>query len=559
VNTAEDHLWDLLAQWEELYRKGKDISVEALCRNCPELARRLQARIDCLKQMDWLVKQDNASGQLDAKDKSDTRHFGTPADRLTWVGKTLSGGRYLVTNKLGEGGMGFVYRGHDQNLDTDIVIKVPRPAMLEDADFARRFQREIRSLVQLVHPHIVKINEVGEHDGLPFAVMQFLAGGTLRNRQRHGPDGKSLPMPLHQLTDWLGHVAAALDFIHQQHFIHRDVKPENILFDAHGNAYLSDFGVVKVVAESPPRKQQSIRTGKDVVFGTPHYMAPELILGQPYDGRVDQYALAVAVYELLLGRYPIDGPNSAAIFVRQTTTEPQPLSTLLPSVPQPVSGVIARALSKNPHKRFPNCRSFAHSLLQATRRQPADLFSGLSDQKQMASHKPPGNSEIPSLQEGPTTGHRSGRFTTRQWINQLLRLGADGNRNKSYGKPCLAKERPVARALQSKLLSWRWPVICTFSLLAIAWTLWAMTLHVQTKAGTLLLEIDQQGAEVILDSKSITVTTANAEHLRIRADEGRHVLKVTKAGFEGYTNELSLKSGTTEFVNCTFRDFLSNR
>src|SRR5215470_9360133 len=114
-------------------------------------------------------------------------------DAVNWVGATLDG-RYRVAARLGEGGMGFVYKARDSRLDADVVIKVPRPSMLEDPTFADRFAREIRSLVRLEHPHIVRVSDVGTHDGLPFAVMQFLPGGSLRDRQRRGPDGRPVPM-----------------------------------------------------------------------------------------------------------------------------------------------------------------------------------------------------------------------------------------------------------------------------------------------------------------------------------------------------------------------------
>src|SRR5581483_4422319 len=133
--------------------------------------------------------------------------------------------------------------------------------------------------------------------------------------------------------DWLEPVAAALDFIHQQHYVHRDVKPDNILFDAHGHAYLSDFGVAKVLAGSARREAATVHTEAGIVLGTPQYMAPELVMGRPFDGRVDQYALAVTVYELLAGRYPFTGPTSAAIFVQATTKAPPPLGTVAPGLP----------------------------------------------------------------------------------------------------------------------------------------------------------------------------------------------------------------------------------
>jgi serine/threonine protein kinase len=121
----------------------------------------------------------------------------------SWVGLQLSAGRYLVDTLLGAGGMGFVYRARDRNLDTSVVIKVPRRALLDDPDFAGRFAREIRSLVQLVHPHIVKISDAGEHDGLPFAVMQCLPGGSLEDRRVLQPDGRAQPLAPDTLIEWL--------------------------------------------------------------------------------------------------------------------------------------------------------------------------------------------------------------------------------------------------------------------------------------------------------------------------------------------------------------------
>jgi serine/threonine-protein kinase len=281
-----------------------------------------------------------------------------------WVGEVLSG-RYKVLSQLGEGGMGFVYRARDGNLDCEVVVKVPRRSLLEDPEFAARFTREVRSLVRLVHPHIVKVQDVGQHDGLPFAVMQYLPGGSLRDRQPRGSDGTPRPLPPESLREWLPGVAGALDFIHQQRYIHRDVKPDNILFDAHGFPFLSDFGVAKVVADNSERRQKTVLTGAGMVLGTPQYMAPELLLGQGYDGRVDQYALAVMLYELLSGRYPFDGSTSTAIFVKQTTEEPPPLQLLVPSMPPQLAAAIHKALAKEPSARFADCTSFAQAVIEA--------------------------------------------------------------------------------------------------------------------------------------------------------------------------------------------------
>jgi serine/threonine-protein kinase len=134
--------------------------------------------------------------------------------------------------ELGEGGMGYVYRAYDGNLDTDVVIKAPRRSMMEDEEGVKRFALENRALVKLAHPHVVKILDVGEHDDLPFTVMQYLSGGNLEDRL-HPSAGTAILPPQH-LNTWLRPVAQAIDFIHSQGFVHRDVKPANILCPTRG-------------------------------------------------------------------------------------------------------------------------------------------------------------------------------------------------------------------------------------------------------------------------------------------------------------------------------------
>ena len=281
-----------------------------------------------------------------------------------WVGRELSGGRYRVDAQLGEGGMGTVFRAWDKNLSTEVVIKVPHAAMLQDAEFAARFGREIRSLVKLSHPHIVKISDVGDHDRLPFAVMQFLPGGSLEDKQKSGSADDVKPLPPESLKSWLVSIADALDFVHQQGYIHRDVKPANILFDAHGHAYLSDFGIAKS-AEAGAAVSSRTLTGAGMVIGTPEYMAPELIMGQTCDGRVDQYALVVTVFEILAGRRPFEDATSTAVLVQHSTKEPPDLASLSPDVPAGLAAAIRKGLSKSPGDRFANCRKFADAVLAA--------------------------------------------------------------------------------------------------------------------------------------------------------------------------------------------------
>lgn len=281
-----------------------------------------------------------------------------------WLGQTLCD-RYVVRQKLGEGGMGAVLRAFDSRLETDVVIKVPRRELLHNQEFVRRFQEEIRALVKLTHPHVVKVTDADVHRGVPFAVLQYLAGGSLESRRQAAPGGRYQPAPPRSLGEWLPQVSAALDFLHKQNYVHRDVKPANILFDEHGNAYLGDFGVVKALAAHEEDRRGATLTGTGLVLGTPQYMSPELIMGQPFDGRSDQYALAVVAYELLCGRRPFEADAPSAILVMHTAQQPPPPRSLVASIPAAVSQVLLRGLAKRPGERYASCEAFTEALLAA--------------------------------------------------------------------------------------------------------------------------------------------------------------------------------------------------
>jgi serine/threonine protein kinase len=198
-----------------------------------------------------------------------------------WVGREISDGRYKVLERIGIGSMGQVYRAHDRHLRTEVVIKCPAPPDGEHAgqEFLRRFDLEIRSLVHLSHPHIVKVIDVGIDEGHPYVVLQYLSGGSLKDRMMSGPGREPRPMPAASLRGWLLAVAKALDFIHDQKYLHRDVKPDNILFDRFGNAFLSDFGIIKILANEGLDRGASAMTAPGFLIGTPAYVAPEAVRG----------------------------------------------------------------------------------------------------------------------------------------------------------------------------------------------------------------------------------------------------------------------------------------
>ncbi|HEV8066201.1 MAG TPA: protein kinase [Planctomycetaceae bacterium] len=290
------------------------------------------------------------------------------------VGQVLAGGRYEVSSRLDQGGMAFVYLAVDRNLQTDVVIKVPRLALPQEDDFVARFEHEIGSLLKLRHPHVCRILDIGKHEGLPFLVLHYLAGGNLNDHRLLGGDRSPLPTPPSSLHRWLSPIAEALDYIHRQNYVHRDVKPGNIIFDEHGFPYLSDFGVAKILAENDAKATQRALTEAGKTMGTPQYMAPELMMGQPINGRIDQYALAVTIFEILSGRYPFDGTSLPAIVVAATMQKTPSLAEMNLGVSPQVANAVRQGMARQPDDRFQTCGAFAQAVLAGIPERPQSPF-----------------------------------------------------------------------------------------------------------------------------------------------------------------------------------------
>lgn len=284
-----------------------------------------------------------------------------PTDEL--IGVTI-GGRYRIISRIGAGGMGTAYRAWDERDGVPVVIKIPQKVFLADPKFAERFQREIRLLQGLRHPHIVPITDAGEHEGLPFVAMRFLPGGSLSHRRLRDEHGKVRPNPPGVLHLWLPAISTALDYVHSQGVIHRDVKPGNIFFDAFWGAYLGDFGIAKIVAESDIFDKEHTLTATHMGIGTQEYMGPEhFTRNSVVDSRFDQYALAVTVYEMMAGFRPFTGANSG--YAGEVLYQPVPLlRASRADLPASLSNAVHRGLAKKPAERFATCQEFAEAVLQ---------------------------------------------------------------------------------------------------------------------------------------------------------------------------------------------------
>lgn len=284
------------------------------------------------------------------------------------LGVSLADGRYVVKAPLGKGSMAYVFRASDARLQTDVVLKVPKPEKVNTADFRERFQRESQMLIRFSHPHVVKVLDVGEYSELPYVVMQLLEGGSLSDRIAREADENGCMTP-ESLKTWVREVARALDFCYRKGMVHRDVKPANILFDEDNNAYVGDFGLSKIMC-GEHTELSSDETAAGVVLGTPNYISPEVVQGKDYDGRSDQYSLGITIYHVLTGGPPMQGNTATMTMLNQTQKVLPLLSDVRSDVPRPLAVAVRKAIEKDPAKRFNTCEEFTEAVVEGLRFPP---------------------------------------------------------------------------------------------------------------------------------------------------------------------------------------------
>ena len=290
-------------------------------------------------------------------------------------------GRYRIERRIGDGGMSVVYEARDAKLDRQVAIKVLRASTASAPNWQARLRREATAMAKLGHVNIAHVYEVGEHEGCPFIAMELIKGVTLRRWLKERE--RSVPEIIAMYVQAARGLAAA----HDAGLVHRDFKPDNVIIDQHGWARVLDFGLVLTAGEggAPVDVAEAAEDGEPVsddpnatregtVVGTPAYMAPEQMAGETVDGRADQFALCVSLYEALHGQRPFPGNSLTEISESLRTRRARPVIVDTERVPEAISKVIARGLDPEPDHRYPTVDAFIDALVLAQQqREKAEL------------------------------------------------------------------------------------------------------------------------------------------------------------------------------------------
>jgi len=285
------------------------------------------------------------------------------------IGTTLR--HYRIVEKIGEGGMGVVYRAVDSHLDRTVAIKVLRPEAVGDAERKWRFVREAKAASALNHPHIVTIHDIDSDQGVDFMVMEHVEGTPLdRLIPKEG-------LPLAQALNYAEQVAAALGAAHTAGIVHRDVKPANVVVGRDGRVKVLDFGLAKLVepgsagaetTDSTATAESALpRTRDGVILGTVAYMSPEQAQGCPVDARSDVFSFGSVFYEMLAGRRPFQGDSQLLTLTSILRDPPAPLASVRRDVPPAIENIVKRSLEKRPEDRYPTAQEIAAELSAALR------------------------------------------------------------------------------------------------------------------------------------------------------------------------------------------------
>jgi formylglycine-generating enzyme required for sulfatase activity/tRNA A-37 threonylcarbamoyl transferase component Bud32 len=281
-----------------------------------------------------------------------------PSSELDALGARLQaalGEGYAVEGRLGAGGFAVVFLVRDLNLKRKLAVKVLSPDVIASHSVLERFRREAETVAQLSHPHIVPLHFIGQKDDLVYLVMEAIDGGSLADRLQ-----REQQLPIEAAARIFGEVASALAHAHKRGVVHRDIKPQNVRLDAEsGRALVTDFGIARTA-------EGGSLTATGMVVGTPAYLSPEQVTGEPSDHRADIYALGVMMYEMLAGQPPFTGATPTAVLMKRLAGPPEPIRSLRKDVPVVLEDLVDACLQTDPNARLQHAADIARALTGAS-------------------------------------------------------------------------------------------------------------------------------------------------------------------------------------------------
>jgi tRNA A-37 threonylcarbamoyl transferase component Bud32 len=418
--------------------------------------------------------------------------------------------RYRILRELGRGGMGVVYQARQTVMDRPVVIKVINKALLDRPDAVERFRREVKAAARLAHPNIVTAYDAEQAGDLHMLVMEFVPG---RSRAEVLQQKGSLSVA--QACDCVRQAALGLQHAADQGMVHRDIKPQNLMLTPQGQVKILDFGLAKLASEAADGKGL---TADNAYMGTPDYSAPEQATdARTADIRADIYSLGCTLYCLLAGRPPFQEDTAMQTLLAHLQKEPVPLPELRRDMPARLWDVVARLLAKDPAARPQTPAEVAEALVPFCR-ESARPTAPVASPPGVAS---PGRTTVANAETSPL--------------------------------PAAAPAAPAAAVAGRSATRWPWllggAAVALLGLGLGAWLLAGVVFKARTPQGTLVLEVSAPDAEVLVDGKRWEVHVAGErEPIRIELAEGPHQLKVTRGGFEAFSEEVTITAGKAEHV-----------
>ncbi len=348
--------------------------------------------------------------------------------------------RYRLLERIGGGGMAEVYLAADELLDRRVAVKILRAQFTCDENFIARFRQEAKAAARLSHPNIVSIFDVGCEADTHYIVMEYVAGETLKDLVKR--EGRLTPLRALEIAS---QIAAALKHAHENNIIHCDIKPHNILINKDGAAKVTDFGIARAVSSQTTTQVAGI-------LGSVHYLSPEQARGYSVDAKSDLYSLGVVLYEMLSGSPPFDATTPIAIAMKHLQEEPKALGEVCPETPTSLSGLVKKAMSKNPADRHANAGELLldmeriRAILQdADISQKHDLSAANADKKKKQT---PGKSVVSSLRKLPRWAWGLGVLLLLGFIGgQILATGSLGGGKEVMVQDVVGKPAETARSL----------------------------------------------------------------------------------------------------------------